>query len=370
MRTRREGKRSPKKGDTDVETAKNAIKTASSAGAKGKARATRGRAATKAAAATAANGSPKQAQKKKSPSKGATSKKATETKASPAEKKARTAKRATTPKKAAAAAADTKPARTKRVPKKTRRQMEADADAAEAQTGAAAAAVTPAKTRKTATKRKAHAEATPPTTKKAKAAKATKPKAAPARQAQAPPQAAAAIAAPPRQPNMDYVYLKCVKIGSKLRVRIITQGYNLHANCQFPRAIRAEGKTFRVPTTVVRVAEGAAGKFFYRIPAGSVVEVTAAEAANAPVPRMRPPEAQRVAVARPKPAASAAAPVKNPTKIFTIEECTICMDNESDMVFVPCGHMCVCRGCVQSITDKCVMCRTTIARKIHKSEMD
>jgi Ca-activated chloride channel family protein len=45
---------------------------------------------------------------------------------------------------------------------------------------------------------------------------------------------------------VNYVNLQCVKDGGKLRVKIITSGYNNNANCQFPRAIRADGKMFRV----------------------------------------------------------------------------------------------------------------------------
>lgn len=35
--------------------------------------------------------------------------------------------------------------------------------------------------------------------------------------------------------------LKCVKEGSKLRIKIISDGYLNSANCQFPRALRVMG---------------------------------------------------------------------------------------------------------------------------------
>ena len=36
--------------------------------------------------------------------------------------------------------------------------------------------------------------------------------------------------------STNYVYLKCVKEGKKLRIRITSPGYNNDANCQFPKA--------------------------------------------------------------------------------------------------------------------------------------
>jgi len=42
--------------------------------------------------------------------------------------------------------------------------------------------------------------------------------------------------------GLDIVYLQCVKVKNKLRVRITTPGYKNDANCQFPRAIRVEGR--------------------------------------------------------------------------------------------------------------------------------
>ena len=38
-------------------------------------------------------------------------------------------------------------------------------------------------------------------------------------------------------------------------------------------------------------------------------------------------------------------------------ECSVCMDNSSNMVFVPCGHICICEGCSKNLqTKKCVIC--------------
>ncbi len=57
-------------------------------------------------------------------------------------------------------------------------------------------------------------------------------------------------------PLPTHVRLQCVKEGSKLRVRIISHGYNHDANCQFPRNIRAPGRQYSVPISDVSFTEG------------------------------------------------------------------------------------------------------------------
>lgn len=48
-------------------------------------------------------------------------------------------------------------------------------------------------------------------------------------------------------------------------------------------------------------------------------------------------------------------------------ECVICMDEESIITFLPCGHLCCCIGCAVS-TDRCPLCRSDITNKIQKSD--
>jgi len=39
-------------------------------------------------------------------------------------------------------------------------------------------------------------------------------------------------------------------------------------------------------------------------------------------------------------------------------ECVICFENERNMVFVPCGHLCACETCVPTLRDNlCPICR-------------
>jgi hypothetical protein len=136
------------------------------------------------------------------------------------------------------------------------------------------------------------------------------------------------------------VYLECKKIGSKLRVNITSPGYNNVANCQFPRAIRVEGRKYKVPPEAIKVARGSAGKFFYRI-SKNLIEVLGEE-------------------------------VNVPEKIYESEECMICMENECEIIFAQCGHLCTCQGCADELKTnsrilKCIMCRQPIEQMIHKS---
>jgi len=72
--------------------------------------------------------------------------------------------------------------------------------------------------------------------------------------------------------------------------------------------------------------------------------------------------------------ASPSAPIESPSPSAPVEddvkeeeeienECVICMDQQSDCVFLPCGHVCCCFKCSTSLRT-CPMCRTVITQKI------
>lgn len=141
---------------------------------------------------------------------------------------------------------------------------------------------------------------------------------------------------------MSYVHLKCVKEGSRLRVKIITDGYNKRANCQFPKAIRAEGKHFKVPLHAVTVVQRGADKWFYNINKKYIEEIVDTNI--------------------------------KPEKIYEIsEECVICMSEPCNMIMVPCGHLCMCSGCSDMIATKgngkCPICRAAVITRIDKSKL-
>jgi len=44
-------------------------------------------------------------------------------------------------------------------------------------------------------------------------------------------------------------------------------------------------------------------------------------------------------------------------------ECTVCMDAERNVLFLPCSHVAACVGCAARL-DKCPICRTAITQKL------
>ena len=43
--------------------------------------------------------------------------------------------------------------------------------------------------------------------------------------------------------------------------------------------------------------------------------------------------------------------------------CTVCLDNQRDVVLLPCGHVCSCRQCAD-LVNNCPICRTHIERSV------
>lgn len=57
------------------------------------------------------------------------------------------------------------------------------------------------------------------------------------------------------------------------------------------------------------------------------------------------------------------------SKIYKEEKCAICFENEPSIVFLQCGHECVCEECCKSTREvndakKCFMCRSPIVAKV------
>ena len=136
----------------------------------------------------------------------------------------------------------------------------------------------------------------------------------------------------------NYVYLKCVKEKSRLRVKITSNGYNNNANCQFPKAIRVDGQQYKVPSHAITVVQRGTDKFFYHVNK-HYIEIIRDENVK-------------------------------PEKIYESSECCICIDDECSIVMVPCGHLCMCAECSGEYnTNKCPMCRAIVTMKIDKSKL-
>ncbi|CAO1357595.1 unnamed protein product [Diamesa serratosioi] len=59
---------------------------------------------------------------------------------------------------------------------------------------------------------------------------------------------------------------------------------------------------------------------------------------------------------------SASSPVRENQTVIAVE-CVVCMDAETRVIFLPCGHLCCCVDCCADLQD-CPMCRAMIERKI------
>eukprot|EP01116_Phalansterium_solitarium_P004271 TRINITY_DN15231_c0_g1_i1.p1 TRINITY_DN15231_c0_g1~~TRINITY_DN15231_c0_g1_i1.p1 ORF type:complete len:372 (+),score=101.73 TRINITY_DN15231_c0_g1_i1:144-1259(+) len=46
-----------------------------------------------------------------------------------------------------------------------------------------------------------------------------------------------------------------------------------------------------------------------------------------------------------------------------ISDCLVCLERPSDVVFIPCGHLCVCNGCSAKITTRCPYCNVDFVSK-------
>ena len=90
-------------------------------------------------------------------------------------------------------------------------------------------------------------------------------------------------------------------------------------------------------------------------------------------PVFSPPyQASRFFAVDPAPRAAPAPPEpKKPAKLDATKDesgdpaCTICMDNRSTVVFLPCGHAQTCRTCTNTLATKafpfkCIMCNQPV----------
>jgi hypothetical protein len=143
----------------------------------------------------------------------------------------------------------------------------------------------------------------------------------------------------------QYVYLKCVKASSKLRVRIVTPGYLTTANCQFPRDMREEGRYYRVSPSAVKL-QTLKNKYYYCIKnKKDITVVTELDIPKPPPPKIR---------------------VYEDTEQ---EECLICFDAVKEAVFNPCGHYYTCHACSKRCKT-CPVCRCPVESVIDKKDLD
>lgn len=157
----------------------------------------------------------------------------------------------------------------------------------------------------------------------------------------------------PNNANSEFVRLKCSNVGGKLRVRIISSGYNSQANCQFPKKIREDGREYLVPRSDITFTENSKQKFFYRVKPKNVKILT----------QNNPDHSSN----------KFKAAVEN-LKIYEDEnqtECIVCMTDSQDItyvIFVSCGHYNTCKGCASKLKT-CPTCRSPIKQIVTKDQL-
>lgn len=137
---------------------------------------------------------------------------------------------------------------------------------------------------------------------------------------------------------MTTVELICIKVKSKLRIRITSPGYKPDANCSISRSIRKEGRRYTVSSrNVTLINRGSC--YYYNVSTNGIIihekQLTEEEKRNIKV-----------------------------YETSDESECIICCDNKKNVVFGPCGHFMSCNDCAQTINNqkgKCPMCRGTIS---------
>jgi hypothetical protein len=154
------------------------------------------------------------------------------------------------------------------------------------------------------------------------------------------------------------IILYCIKEGSKLRVKFhsfinhedkkFTNVYNNGYNCKFPKGIRQVGNYYKVPDNDIRLINKPCSKPFYSIKTCNIVLMTEEEKENYLNTDITRTDLSTV-------------------KIYDAGECIICMECESSVVFIPCGHKCVCSGCnlnLKKCKYNCPVCRENITEDI------
>lgn len=147
--------------------------------------------------------------------------------------------------------------------------------------------------------------------------------------------------------EVNYVYLKCVKEGGKLRVKVTSNGYLKEANTQFPKDIRVDGRRFKVRASDINLIQ-TRGKYFYSVKKKDKITIIDD---NEDIDVHLSLDLSKI-------------------KIHTDEEitdCVICMENVKEIIFSPCGHFYSCINCSSKVT-KCPMCRTVIVNRINRAD--
>jgi hypothetical protein len=140
------------------------------------------------------------------------------------------------------------------------------------------------------------------------------------------------------------VFLKCIRIGSKLRIRIISPNYHNNHNCRFPKNIRVDNRLYQVLSNDIKLISSR-GKHYYNINIKNLKIID--DTLNNSLIN------------------------KSIHKIFTNDDdnddnkdiCVVCLENQKYYVFGQCGHYYTCKLCSDKLKT-CPICRSEIEFKI------
>lgn len=179
---------------------------------------------------------------------------------------------------------------------------------------------------------------------------------------------------------MSKITLECVKEGrTKLRIRfhsftdeegrVFTNVYDNTFNCQFPRAIREEGRFYEIGPDDLSLMAGGGRQPFYKVRTGGIRIVGAADVVfKPPSTGRRAPVASSSSSSSSSSSTATAAPIDlSEITIYEVTECVVCMGAAPSEVFLPCAHKCVCAACSREIkrhSGNCPLCRRRITSTI------
>jgi hypothetical protein len=143
---------------------------------------------------------------------------------------------------------------------------------------------------------------------------------------------------------MSKVILKCVKEHNKLRIKfhscinpdgnIYHNAYNNSYNCRFPKNIRKEGCYYEISSEYISLSENG-GTPYYIVKSNRIIILDDNYVEE---------------------------DVENEIVVFDADICVICLTEDTEIIFTPCGHKCVCNNCAIQMkkTNKCPICRGNI----------
>ena len=155
------------------------------------------------------------------------------------------------------------------------------------------------------------------------------------------------------------IILECIEIKKKLRIRfhsyinnenvVYTNVYDNIYNCQFPKNIREKGKFYEINDEDINLISNNRITPFYKIKKNNIRILTDEESAKF----IKKNNINEIITDISK------------LNIYKSIECVVCLNEKSNIIFIPCAHKCVCSECYKGIKNSCPLCRRKITNIIN-----